>query len=83
MNGTNPDLLNKMTPRVSDAMNHSLLQPYSAEEVKKALFSIGDMKALGTNGLPVIFFKECWHLLGDSLTREVLDAMNNKQIPED
>lgn len=77
MNGTDPDLLNKVIPRVSDAMNHSLLQPYSAEEVKKALFSIGDMKTPGTDGLHTIFFKKCWHLLGDSLTGEVLDAINN------
>ena len=54
----------------------------SAEEVKKSLFSIGDMKAPGTDGLHDVFFKKCWHILGDALTAEVLNAINNKVIPD-
>jgi hypothetical protein len=77
-----PDLIEKVTPRVSTAMNEELLKPYTAEEVKKALFSIGDMKAPGSDGLHAIFFKKCWHIFGDSLTAEVLQAINSKQIPE-
>ena len=26
--------------------------------------------------------KKCWHILGDALTTEVLDAIHNKAIPE-
>ena len=76
-----PDLLAKVVPKVSDEMNEQLQKPYSAEDVKKALFSIGDMKAPGLDGLHAIFFKKCWDILGDALTIEVLDAVNNKIIP--
>ena len=75
-----PDLINKVLPKVSHEMNEQLLKPYSSEEVKRALFSIGDMKALGSDGLHAIFFKKCWHMLGDTLTSEVLEAINQKVI---
>lgn len=46
------------------------------------LFSIGDLKASGPNSLHAVFFKKCWHIWGDKLTEEVLNAINNKVIPE-
>lgn len=52
------DVLNKVQPKVSAYMNDALLAPYTAEEVKKALFSIGDFKALGPDGLHAIFYKK-------------------------
>jgi hypothetical protein len=53
-----PALLAKVIPKVSDRMNSDLTAPYTPEEVKKALFSIGDTKAPGTDGLHAIFFKK-------------------------
>jgi hypothetical protein len=43
--------LAKVTPRVSPKINEALLQLHTVEEVKMALFSIGDMKAHGSDGL--------------------------------
>jgi hypothetical protein len=63
-------------------MNEELLKPYSGDEVKKALFSIGDMKAPGNDGLHALFFKKCWHVFGGILTEEVLQAINTKVIPD-
>jgi hypothetical protein len=77
------ELLQKVTPKVNDTMNEQLMRPYSVEEVKKVLFSIGDMKAPGVDGLHAIFFKKRWHILGEALTKEVLDAINDKVIPDD
>ncbi|XP_051217512.1 uncharacterized protein [Lolium perenne] len=77
-----PELLNKVNPKVNEVMNEQLLRPFSAEDVKKALFSIGDMKAPGSDGLHAIFFKKCGHILGDILTSEVLEAISNKSIPD-
>jgi hypothetical protein len=62
-------------------MNEVLQAPFLAEDVRKSLFSIGDMKVPGTDVLHAIFFKKCWHILGDILTQEVLMAINNKIIP--
>jgi hypothetical protein len=46
------------------------------------LFDIGDLKALGPDGLRAIFFKRFWSMLGDDLTKEVLVAVNTATIPE-
>jgi hypothetical protein len=39
-------------------MNDELNKPYTAEEVKEALFSIGDLKAPGPDGMAAIFYKK-------------------------
>ena len=55
-------VLNKVKPKVMRYMNESLLAPYTAEEVKKALFSIGGLKAPGPDGLHAIFYKKIGRL---------------------
>ncbi|XP_073362934.1 uncharacterized protein [Aegilops tauschii subsp. strangulata] len=52
-------LLSTVKPVVTPQMNALLVAPYTKDEVKKALFQIGD-----------------------ELTKEVLDAINNKKIPD-
>ena len=63
-------------------MNDMLMAPYTREEVKKALFNIGDLKAPGPDGLHAIFYKRFWHIIGEDLTDEVLRAVNSRLIPE-
>jgi hypothetical protein len=48
-------LLSKVKHKVTPVMNETLLAPFSAEEVKRALFGIGDMKAPRLDGLHAIF----------------------------
>ena len=63
-------------------MNTGLLAPFSYEEVKKALFQIGDLKAPGPDGLHAVFFKRFWNLFGDDLLAEVLEAVNHCKVPD-
>lgn len=56
--GTDEELLRRVNSKVTQAMNESLLKPYTTEEVRKAMFSIGDFKAPGTDGLHAIFYKK-------------------------
>jgi hypothetical protein len=63
-------------------MNAQLLAPFSPEEVKKEIFSIGDLKAPGPDGLHAIFYNKFWHLMGEDITAEVLQAINSCTIPE-
>jgi hypothetical protein len=81
---TDPDMevINKVQPCVTEEMNSRLRAPYTREEVKKALFNIGDLKAPGPDGLHAIFYKRYWSLIGEELTDEVLSAINSGAIPE-
>ena len=54
----NEDVLNKVKPKVTPYMNEALMATYTEEEVKKALFSIGDLKAPGPDGLHAVFYKK-------------------------
>jgi hypothetical protein len=58
---------NAVKLKVTPEMNQGLLAPFLYDEVKHALFSIGDLKAPGPDELHAIFYKRFWHLLGDDL----------------
>jgi hypothetical protein len=45
------------------------------------VFSIGDLKAPGLDGLHAIFYKKFWNVCGEDITREILQAMNTGVIP--
>lgn len=69
-------------PRVTSQMNEILCSEYSEEEVKNALDSIGDLKAPGPDGMPAVFFKKFWSIVGDQVTKEVLHVLRRGDIPE-
>ncbi|KAK1684730.1 hypothetical protein QYE76_045578 [Lolium multiflorum] len=78
----NDTVLNTVPRRVTNEMNNSLCHDFTEEEIKKALFQIGDLKAPGPDGLHAAFYKRYWSLIGDDLTKEVLQAVNTGVIPE-
>lgn len=78
----NQDVLSFVRRRVSAEMNDALLAPYTTEDVRKALFDIGDLKAPGPDGLHAIFYKRFWPMLGDDLVEEVLHVVNTCTIPQ-
>lgn len=57
---------------VTREMNKLLTnKEFTAEEIRQALDSIGDLKAPGPDGLLASFFKNFWDVVGDKVTREV------------
>jgi hypothetical protein len=79
--GDTHQLLQAVSPRVSEEMNNALMSPFSAEEVKKALDSIGDLKAPGPDSMPAIFYKKFWATVGEQVTQEVLAVLNGGDMP--
>ena len=77
----NQEVLSLVRRRVTTEVNNALLAPYTAEDVRKALFEIGDLKAPGPDGFHAIFYKRFWPMLGDDLVEEVLQAINTCTIP--
>ena len=76
------EVLQAVKPRITLGMNKFLMAPFSMEDMRKALFQIGDMKAPGPDRLHAVFFKRFWHILGEELTNEVLAAINKKKMPK-
>ena len=52
------EVLDCIDHRVTQDMNELLLQPFTGDEIWSALHSIGDLKALGADGMPSIFYKK-------------------------
>ena len=52
------EVLSCVTPCVTQEMNDALLAPFSIQEVWAAPGSIGDLKALGADGMPSVFYKK-------------------------
>ncbi|XP_021852418.2 uncharacterized protein [Spinacia oleracea] len=54
--------------------------PYTADEVKKALFSIPGIKAPGPDGFGSYFYKDAWHIVGDEVIATILDMLQQGKI---
>ena len=76
------EVLNCVDSRVTQNMNEVLLEPFTGEEIWDALESIGDLKAPGADGMPSIFYKKFWALVGERVKQEVLAVLNGGPMPE-
>ncbi|XP_021991414.1 uncharacterized protein LOC110888182 [Helianthus annuus] len=62
-----------------DTANHMVRQ-VTREEVKAAMFSIGENKAPGPDGFTSAFFKHSWDIVGDEVTNAILDFFQNGKL---
>jgi len=58
-------------PCLSSSSHDLLLSPVTHEDIRKAVFSIGDDNAPGPDGYSFLFFKQAWHIVGDDLSAVV------------
>nr|GEW70196.1 hypothetical protein [Tanacetum cinerariifolium] len=58
---------------VSDMSCAHMTRPVTNEEVKKAMFDIGDDKSPGPDGFSSVFFKEGWDTIGNDVCNAVRD----------
>ncbi|GJS29411.1 hypothetical protein Tco_0490031 [Tanacetum coccineum] len=59
-----------------DIANH-MVREVTDQEIHKAMFSIGDNKALGLDGYPAAFFKEAWNIVGTDVTKAIKEFFTN------
>lgn len=57
-------------------MNESLMKPFTVDEIKQGLDAIGDLKAPGADGMPSLFYKKFWDIVGIDVTRYVMNFLN-------
>lgn len=56
---------------ITTTMNEELIKPVSAEEIRKAVFSIGATRAPGPDGFTSCFYQNYWEMVGPTITEEV------------
>ena len=65
-----------MDQKVTDEMNGTLLEPYTGEEVRCALFQMHPSKAPGSDGMSSFFFQKFWNIVGYDVTSAILFVLN-------
>ena len=76
-------ILEVIQPLVTEDMNISLTREFTRQEVEIALKDMAPLKALGPDGMPPIFFQSFWRLIGDDVSKAVLDCLNSCHIPQE
>ncbi|XP_035839381.1 uncharacterized protein LOC118486758 [Helianthus annuus] len=72
-----PDLFPKVLPH---NIATSMVRPVTEEEVKKAMFSIGNDKAPGPDGFTAAFFKNAWPLIGNDIVNAIKDFFDTGNL---
>lgn len=54
-----------------------LIKDFSREEILTAIKQMHPTKAPGLDGMSAIFFQKCWSIVGNDVTRMVLNVLNN------
>ncbi|KAL2246082.1 UNVERIFIED_CONTAM: hypothetical protein Sindi_2876400 [Sesamum indicum] len=65
---------------ITDEEASHLLLPFSPDDVKQALFDIAEDKAPGPDGYSSGFFKAAWPVVGEEVTRAVLDFFTTGKL---
>ena len=58
---------------ISPTQQQHLSRPFSLEEVQAAAWSLNGEGPLGSDGIPIFFYKECWDVLGPEVMRVMGD----------
>ncbi|KAL9689763.1 hypothetical protein QQ045_010152 [Rhodiola kirilowii] len=77
-----------LQPVISEEMNQMLLDDISEEEVRRAVFNMSPLKALGLDDFPAMFYQKNWgnisgyvmEYVRDFWMNGVLDANINKTL---
>ena len=74
-------LIEAIKPVVTSDMNDSLNQVFQADEVHRALKQMHPKKSPRPDGMPSFFYQHFWSLVGDYVTKTVLDFLNHGITP--
>lgn len=69
-----------MDPVVTEEVNDALTKSVSREEVQKAVFQMGALKAPGSDGFPGIFYQKYWDVVGEDVFTAVNEFFQNGHI---
>ncbi|PWA69450.1 methylenetetrahydrofolate reductase 1 [Artemisia annua] len=66
--------------KVSETSNTNMVRHVPSEEIKRAMFDIGDDKAPGPDGYTSAFFKKGWDIVGQDVCNAIRDFFGNGKL---
>ena len=70
-------VLEVVDQQVTDDINSTLMEPYTGDEVRRALFQMHPSKAPGPDGMSPFFFQKFWSIVRHDVTSAILSALNS------
>lgn len=70
-----------VSTRILSEMNALLVEEFKAEELRAALWQMHSTKSPGLDGMSPIFFQKYWSIVGPSVNKCVLHALNIGVMP--
>ena len=70
-------VLEAVDQRVTDDMNNTLMEPYTGDEVRRALFQMHPSKASGPDGMSPLFLQKFWSIVRHDVTSDILSTLNS------
>ncbi|KAL2929363.1 LINE-1 retrotransposable element ORF2 protein [Bienertia sinuspersici] len=67
-------------PVLQEDQRRKLIQPFTKEEVRKAIFSIPGNKSPGPDGFGTHFYKHNWGLIGEEVSNAILDFFETGKL---
>ncbi|KAF7143420.1 hypothetical protein RHSIM_Rhsim05G0112800 [Rhododendron simsii] len=74
------DILSLVDPIGTEEVNAALTKSVSLEEVQKAVFQMGSLKAPGSDGFPSIFYQKYWDVVREDVFTGVNEFFQNGHI---
>lgn len=69
--------------KVTSQMNEGLISPVNDQEIKKAMESMGAMRAPGPDGLNGLFFQKNWDTIGGDVCVAIKEFFENGNLPSE
>ena len=70
------DILACVATKITAEQNQELLEPFTATDVRDALFSMHPDKSPGLDGMNPAFFQKFWHIVGGDVTAACLSFID-------
>ena len=71
------EVLELIPRKITEEMNEHLTKEFHKEEIFQAIHSMHPTKAPGPDGMLAIFYQKYWDIIGDDVSKTILNILNS------